>query len=284
MKYLKKSSLLAMLFLLVAACSSDDEPIFQDDALELPPFETMMADFDAFTDNAGSGKYEVSFLDKAPKSNWNLARVVIGTWNVTLFTTLAVPITSFRTAFLHDPERIGEDSWQWMYTVDGFGGEYTARLTGELVEDVIVWEMYVSRSGIEAFGEFLWFTGESASDGSSGHWILNQGPDRQNAMLRIDWVREMEEVGTIRYTWVREFADDQSADPYRNSYLEYGLIEGDYDAYFDAHVYEANLQDFVDVRIEWNRDLYFGRIQAPHFYEDMEWRCWDGTGEDVLCE
>ena len=283
MQFLKKSSLLAIMFLLITACSNEDDPLIQDDAFELPPFETMMADFEAFTDTPGSGKFLVD-TQKAPNANWALARIIIGTWNTALFTTLTVPVNAFRSAFLHNPERITDTMWQWAYTVDGFTGEYYARLTGELIEGDIYWNMYITRSGIEAFDEFLWFTGVSNRDGNSGYWILNQGPDRQDAMIRIDWVREEEEVGTIRYTWVREFNDDQSTDLFRDSYLEYGLQEGDYDAYFDAHVYETNLQDFVDVRIEWNRDMYFGRIRAPHFYEDMEWHCWDGTGEDSLCE
>ena len=283
MEFLKKSSYLGLIFLLLIACSSENDPLIQDDAFELPPFETMMADFDAFTDSPGSGKYGVD-TQKAPNANWTLARIVIGTWNTALFTTLTVPVNAFRSAFLHDPERISDTMWQWSYTVDGFTGEYHARLTGELLEGDIYWNMYITRTGIEAFDEFRWFTGVSNGDGNSGHWILNQGPDRQDPMLRIDWEREAEEVGTIRYTWVREFNDDQSADLFRNSYLEYGLQAGDYDAYFDAHIYDANLEDFVEVRMEWNRDMYFGRIRAPHFYQNMEWHCWDGNGEDTPCE
>lgn len=283
MQSLKKSFLPALLFLFLIACSSEDEPTFQNDAYELPPFETMMADFDAFTDTSGSGK-SVLPSNKAPNANWTLARIVIGTWNTALFTTLTVPVTAFQSAFLHDPERISDTMWQWTYTVEGFTGEYHARLTGELVEGDIHWNMYITRTGIEAFEEFLWFTGVSDRDGNSGYWILNQGPDHPVAMLRIDWIREAEEIGTLRYTWVRELNIDQSTDMFRNSYLEYGLQEGDYNAYFDAHIHDANLQDFVDVRMEWNRELYFGRIRAPHIYEDMDWHCWNGSGEDVPCE
>ena len=197
MHILKRSSLLTVLFLLIISCSNEDDPLILDNAFELPPFETMMADFEAFTDNPGSGKIYVE-TNKSPEANWTVARVVVGVWNTALFTTLTVPVNAFRSAFLHDPERITDTLWQWTYTVEGFTGEYHARLTGELIEGDIFWNMYITRTGIEAFDEFLWFTGVSDRDGNSGHWILNQGPERQDALLRIDWVREAEEVGTIR--------------------------------------------------------------------------------------
>jgi len=174
MQFLKKSSLLAIL-LLITACSSEDEPLIQDDAFELPPFETMMADFDAFTDTPGSGKFNVD-AQKEPNDNWTLARIIIGALNTALFTTLTVPVNAFRSAFLHDPERISDTMWQWTYTVEGFTGEYHARLTGELIEGDIYWNMYITRTGIEAFEEFRWFTGVSNRDGNSGHWSSTRDP------------------------------------------------------------------------------------------------------------
>ena len=77
---------------------------------------------------------------------------------------------------------------------------------------------------------------------------------------------------------------NENDDLFRDSYLQYGLQEGDYDAYFDAHAYDENLEDFVDVRIEWNRMDYFGRVRAAQYFQDEDWHCWDGMGEDVICE
>ena len=143
--------------------------------------------------------------------------------------------------------------------------------------------MYITKTGTDPFEEFIWFTGQSARDGSQGYWILNQSPERPNAMLRIDWERSGPEVGALRYTWVRELNDRDEPDPYLESYLQYGLQQTDFDAYFDAHVYDPDAQGFVDVRIEWSRDTYNGRVRAFHVFNDEEWHCWDNTGEDMVC-
>lgn len=274
---------IVVLTILLASCEKNDI-VPGGDAVQLPPYETMAMDFSDFEGNTPTGKSAVGLADKAPNGNWLFSRIVVGYWNTALFTTLAVPVASFKAAFSHQAEPIGDNIWEWSYSVDGFSSEYNARLTGELTGDVVLWTMYVSKQGTDPFDEFIWFTGESRRDGSEGHWILNQGHDRPNAMLRIDWERSGPEVGAIRYTWVRELNDNDEADPYRESYLQYGLQQTDFDAYFDAHVYEPDMQGFVDVRIEWSRNTYNGRVRAFYVFEDEDWHCWDPTGEDMLCE
>jgi hypothetical protein len=138
--------------------------------------------------------------------------------------------------------------------------------------------------GIEGFDEFLWFSGNSALDGDSGYWILNQGPERPDPMLRIDWERAGDEIGNIRYTWVRELDDQENDDLFLNSYLEYGLQEGNFDAYFNAYVYDTNLQEFTEVDIEWSRNTFEGRVRSMAYFEDENWRCWDSNGDDIACE
>lgn len=273
---------LAILMLVQFSCEKSEEPGTQDQAVELPPFETMAYDFDAFTEDPQSGK---SLTYKAaPNGNWVFSRLVVGVWNTAVFTTLAVPVASFHAAFAHDPEVVGDLKWQWSYSVDGFTSEYTARLTGEIDGDNVVWEMYVTKMGIDPFEEFLWFSGVSALDGNSGHWQLNESPERPNPILRIDWERSGEEVASIRYTWVRELDDNENPDVFMDSYLQYGLQEGDYDAYIDAYAYDEQYEVFSTIRIEWNRNDYFGRVRAPLYFQDEEWHCWDAMGEDSICE
>lgn len=274
--------LVAFLLVFLVACDNSDDGSSESQALELPPFETMAYDFESFTEDPLSGKSDINKL--APNGNWVFSRLVVGVWNTALFTSLAVPVASFQAAFADNPEVVGDLKWEWSYSVDGFTSEYTARLTGEIVGEEVIWEMYVTKTGIEGFEEFLWFSGISALDGNSGHWLLNESPEHPDPMLRIDWERSGDEVGSIRYTWVRELDNNENDDLFRDSYLQYGLQEGDYDAYFDAHAYDANLEAFVDVRIEWNRMDYFGRVRAPQYFEDEDWHCWDSTGEDTLCE
>ena len=51
--------------------------------------------------------------------------------------------------------------------------------------------------------------------------------------------------------------------------------------YFKAYVYESSRQGFSDIRIEWNREAFFGRVKSLDYFEDEEWHCWDGNGKDA---
>lgn len=278
---------LFLVFTLVFAASCDNSDDGTDEAnnLALPPYESMVIDFSDFTDDSNSGKSASLVYDnKAPNGNWFFSRIVVGVWNSALFTTLAVPVASFKSAFAHTPEELGDNKWQWTYSVDGFTSEYTARLTGQVTGEEVLWEMYITKVGIGAFEEFLWFSGSSAMDGNSGYWLLNESAERPEAMLRIDWERSNDEIGNIRYTWVREMDEQENDDMFKDSYLEYGLQDGDLDAYFNAHAYDSNKQDFSDVRIEWSRETFVGRVRAFDYFEDEVWHCWDSNGDDVQCE
>lgn len=286
MKNVKLSGLvLLMLALFAISCEKSTDGSEQSLSPELPPAESMAIDFDAFEDNGTSGKSAIlSDVQKAPNGNWVFSRLVVGVWSSALYTTLSVPVAAFHAAFAQTPEQISEDTWQWTYSVDGFTSEYTARLTAQLTSEAVLWNMYITKNGIEGFEEFQWFSGSSSLNGNSGFWILNQGPDHPEAMLRIDWERTGDEIGSIRYTWVRELNDQGADDLFRNSYLEYGLQDAYFDAYFNAYVYDTNLQAFTEVDIEWSRDTFEGRVRSFAYFEDEMWHCWDSNGDDVACE
>lgn len=253
----------------------------ENSELQLPPYQSMAIDFSDFMEDSNSGK---SATASKVGGNWLYSRIVVGVWNTALFTTLAVPVASFKSAFAHKPEYLGDNIWQWAYTVDGFTSQYGARLTGELTDGEVLWKMYLTKTGIGAFEEFLWFTGASAKDVSNGHWILNQSAEFPDQMLRIDWEVENEEIRDIKYTWVRELDDEDNTDHFKDSYLEYGLQEGDYNVFYNVHAYDADTEGFVDVNIEWNRTAYNGRVMSPSYFEDSSWHCWDTVGDDVACE
>ena len=274
-------AMLALIMVFSVSCEKSDDNKIETNALQLPPYESMAVDFSDFLDDSNSGK--TSSTAKVG-GNWLYPRLVVGFWNTALFTNLAVPVASFRSAFAHEAEFLGENTWQWSYTVDGFTSEYTARLTGELTSDGVLWKMYVAKDGVGAFDDFLWFSGVSNIDGNSGEWVLNQSAERPNRMIHIAWERENDEIGNIKYTWVRELNDEESDDLFKDSYLEYGLQEGDYNVYYNIHVYDLQLQNFVDVNIEWNRTTFNGRVMASSHFEDDMWHCWDSAGEDVACE
>ena len=277
-------ALWAFVLILNFSCdNSDEDNDVNADALVLPPYESMAVDFGDFLDDSSTADKQTASTAKIGE-NWLYPRLVVGFWNTALFTNLAVPIASFKSAFSHESEFIGDNTWQWVYTVDGFASEYTARLTGELTSDGVIWEMYVSKAGTAPFNEFLWFSGVSALDGNSGEWTLNQNVEAPTPIINIKWSRENDEIGSIKYTWVRELDEDGGDDLFYGSYLEYGLQEGDYNVFYDVHIYDSEYEDFIDVDIEWSRSEFYGRVMAPSYFENEAWHCWDSTGADVVCE
>lgn len=273
--------LLAFVLVFSISCEKTDKNDTNSNALVLPPYESMVVDFSAFLDDSNSAK---TASTAKIGGNWLYPRLAIGFWNTALLTKLAIPVASFKGAFAHDPEFLGENTWQWTYTVDGFTSEYTARLTGELTSEEVIWKMYVTKVGIEGFEEFLWFSGVSDLDAMSGEWILYQSPEHPNRMLHIEWSRENDDVGSIKYTWVRELNEEGNEDPFKNSYLEYGLQESDYNVFYNIHVFDSQKEMFVDVNVEWNSTAFNGRVMAPSHFEDEMWHCWNSSGEDVACE
>ena len=250
---------------------------------DLPPYESMAMNFDGFINNK-SLLTENKSLEIATNENWFYSALVVGFWNATLFTNLAVPVAAYKTAFVHKPVSLENNKWQWQYTVEGFTSQYTARLTAELTSEDILWEMYIMKTGIEGFEEFLWFSGVSQLDARSGYWILNHSANFPENMLRINWLVENEEVGSIKYTYIRELNDDREADTFKDSYILYGLKEADLDAFYTVHAYDNSKGAFVDVDIEWSRTNYNGHVRSLSYFEDDSWHCWDGTGQDIDCE
>ncbi|MDY7394134.1 hypothetical protein UMM65_02695 [Aureibaculum sp. 2210JD6-5] len=265
--------------LLFTSCDSTSE---NTDAPNLPPEGSMVMDFEDF--NNTKTKSIADFNTKqADIGNWFYSAAVVGVWNTALFTTLAVPVASFRSAFAHQAVYLGNAKWQWSYTVDGFASQYSARLTGELTGNEVHWEMYVAKSGIGAFDEFMWFSGISNTDGKSGYWLLNHSAAFPENMLRIDWKVENDEIGNIKYTYVRDLNDQRNDDKFKGSYIVYGLQTGDYDAFYDVHAYDNDKSTFVDVDIEWNRTNNNGRVMASYYFGDDDWHCWNSKGEDEDC-
>ncbi|MEW4923205.1 hypothetical protein [Algibacter sp. 2305UL17-15] len=275
-------SFMILSLIVLASCSTDNEGNDNLVAPNLPPEASMVMDFNTFNGQA-SKSTENKFTLPPDKSNWLYSSVVVGVWHTALVTTLAVPVASFQTAFRHKAEYKGNAVWEWKYTVDGFTSQYAARLTGELVGNEVLWKMYITKSGIDAFDEFMWFSGTSKVDGKSGHWMLNHSAAYPENMLRIDWAVEGEEIGNIKYTYVRELNNERETDTFKNSAITYGLQAGDYDAFYDVYVYDNNSKNFVSADMEWHRTNHNGRVKAEYHFGDTDWHCWDNKGENVVC-
>jgi hypothetical protein len=249
----------------------------------LPSIETMKIDFSNFALDSKSAVNEI-YSKGVENSNWSFAATVAGLWNTILIYNIAVPVAAFNLAVEHKPVYLSDKKWEWRYSVNAVSSTYNARLTGQIRDNDVKWEMYIEKEGVGGFGEFLWFEGSSDLDGKSGQWILNYSSQFPEPMLRIDWTWDGEKIGSIKYTYIRELNDDRNDEPFKDSFIEYGLTSNTLDAYYDVHFYESIvLNTFVDVNIEWSTTAYNGRVKAFYHYQDNEWHCWDSNGNDAEC-
>lgn len=268
--------LISVAAVLFYSCEKDKEQ-----APELPPYETMVIDFSNLSNAAKAASIKDS--ESLSKINWTTSAATAGVWWMLLTTTLVVPVASFYQAFNHSPVKIDDEIWQWSYAVDGFTSKYTARLVGEQLSGDVKWEMYITKEGTDPFSEFMWFVGSSATDGNSGNWTLYHSPQFPELVILVDWKKEGNEVGEVKYTYSRKLNNNRETDKFYGSYLIYGLQDKTYGAYVNIHAFNAQKNSFTDTFIEWSRTDYSGRIKAEHYFIDPTWHCWDNAGNDVAC-
>jgi hypothetical protein len=249
----------------------------------LPPSETMLIDFSEFVIPSKSSIIE-SNVRSVENSNWDLASSVAGLWNIILAAKLAVPVAAFQHAVDNQPVYLDNKKWEWSYSVSAIGSTYKARLTGQIRDTDIKWEMYIAKEGVGAFTEFLWFEGTTEPDGKSGQWILNHSQILKVPMLQIDWTLNGTSVGSIKYTYIMELNESGDPETFKGSYIEYGLTTNTLNAYYTVHLNITGIEnDFEDVFIEWSTSAHNGRIKSGYFFQDELWHCWDGSGNNVDC-
>ncbi len=276
-KILKGLMVIAFLGFIATSCEKNEDV---ETAPKLPPYESMKVDFGKMADS------KKSVTDINSSVNFVAAGVTVAAWNIMLTVTLAVPVASFYKSFSNEPVYLGDAKWQWTYDVNGFAATYKARLTGTIRTNDVKWEMYIAKEGVGAHEEFLWFEGTSNLDGNSGQWILYHSYEVQEAVLQIDWQKEADKIGDIKYTYIRETDNGSQDQLAKDSYLNYGLQDAAFDAFYTVHSLTRDhlAEGFNDVYIEWSTTAYNGRIKALHYFQDDLWHCWDTNGVDATCE
>lgn len=273
---MKKQLLLLILFVAaLTACESEEEI---PDPIEIPPVESFVMNFDDFKVENNKSKLALN----ETYVNWTYSFFNVAIWNTILTLNMAVPVAAFANSFNYEPEYLGDFTWQWSYTVPGFTSEYSARMTGTLGDTNIKWEMYISKTGIGAFDEFMWFEGSSAIDGNSGNWSINTDYLTPTPYLIINWTKSGEQIGTIKYTYTHA-GENNDINLMDGSFVQMSLQEGNYDAAYNILYSDTLATEFIDINIEWDRETYFGRVKSPAFYLDENWHCWDHTGADTDC-
>jgi hypothetical protein len=240
---------------------------------DLPPAESMLMDFSNF--ESGKSASFSEFEKGVENSNWEFAVLVTGYFRIIVASTLVVPVAAFDVAIDQTPVWMEEEkTWQWSYSVSVASVTYKARLVGQVGASDVQWKMYVTREGTGAFAEFLWFTGTSKLNASSGQWILNESNTVQQPLLQIDWTKTSAGVGTVKYTYVK-------TGNFKNSYIEYGKTTGNFNSYFNINYYNGTA--FSDMDVEWSSTGYNGRVMCASWFGDSNWHCWNSNLANIVC-
>ena len=264
-KMKQKTILFLMAFAVVlvfASCSKDEEGV-----PALPPLESFQmdfSDFSEFPDTTGNLKSMPAY------KNFTYSYVTVGVWNLVTTVALAVPVAVYLESFNHTPEFLGDDAWQWTYSVE----KYTARLvTTRISNEKFTAEMFITKAGEGAYEDFKWFEGTVRYDHTHASWKLFESPANNVQWLDIEWNKNWE-AGTsdITYTNVKAGSEELG------SYITYGIIDdADYDAFYTLVSAET------EVNIKYNTETKEGRVKSPVHFGDSEWHCWNEQFLDTEC-
>lgn len=277
------NKIIALLIITVSifsSCNKDDDFQGQNKEISLPPKESMDFSFKQLDMTTKSGS------EDSTMTTYYTAKGIVDFWRGATWLATSLPTAAFYTSFTQTPEMTDDYTWEWSYSVDDIGATYNARLVGvtDANYETIAWTMYVSKDGIGAYDEFIWFEGTSKTDNSGGSWILNYNQTYPDPFISLDWSASGDEISTVKYTFVREKDENGNAIDYSGSSITYGKQAGELDAYFDVHYWVGVFtQAFVDVNMEWSTDNYNGRIKSEHHFNSTEWNCWDTNGYNADC-
>jgi hypothetical protein len=256
-------SLAFVLALTTVGCDENEK----NAAPQLPPASTMVMDFSDFAATK-------SAMDTVSFQNWTYAATCATYWNIVIGVTCYIPVAAFHESFKHDAEYLGNNTWEWAYGVQTQAEIYTARLIAVLDADSVTWKMYLTKSGLLGFTDFLWYEGKSANDLTGGWWMLKYRPDSAFNLLKIDWSRTTDDTeASLKYTYALPGA------PENGNYIEYGIHPAS-DLGFNAYYYIVDMNLGQSVDIEWNRDSNVGRVKK---YGESIWSCWDENLYDMVC-
>jgi len=269
MKKMLISLLIAGLLTSLSACK-ENQP--GESAPAIPDLKTLQMDFDQFpADNTANTLNAQAVTAQPTYQNFIQATAQVTVWSTLLKIGLAIPVAAFKESFRHPADLRSDNVWVWSYAVTVDSVIHTVELQASVSDDVIDWEMYVTKPG--SYLDFNWISGVSKRDGSGGNWLIRENPQSQQPLLDIQWSRDSHKrIAQVTYTNVRPGDADNGA------YISYGINDAtDYNAYFD--IYQKAAGNLIE--IEWHRLLHNGRIKNPAYYGDIDWHYWNSLLQDV---
>jgi len=257
--------IVALVLVTSNSCKKEDEQ-----PPELPPADALLMDFSYFDDGVPQGKKSVSTYN-----NFGYSVITIGVWNLSATVNIIIPVAAYAEAFNHEAVYLGDNSWQWLYSVTISQATYTVKLISDRISnEEFTLKMLVDRSGEQGFENFTWLEGTVRYDRTSANWTLYESPSVTWPVVNIEWTKDWEkETYIIKYTCMKPDSD------LHGGIIEHGVTEGTVlDAYYNI-ILPSNT-----VNIEWNRTTKAGRVQSSSYFGNTDWHCWDENLLDVNCQ
>ncbi len=124
-------------------------------------------------------------------ANFVHAGVNLLVWHTAVVLNMAAPTAALAGAFNQDAEYIGNSTFEWAYDYQAppnLGGQnFNIALSGQYVNATgeVKWIMRASQVG--GFSDFIWFEGQTTSDGKSAAITVNAHPNNPAPVFEIDY-------------------------------------------------------------------------------------------------
>jgi hypothetical protein len=258
-------SIIVLLSFLLISCGKDDEPT----APELPSIESFEMKFT---------EPKIEEKSAMGTTNWSNSKTIVTTFSTLSATYMVVPIAAYKAMLDKKPIYLGNNTWEWTSSVEVVGATYTATLKATTISTstdtyAASWEMKMSKTGIIAFTDFVWFSGTTTK--TSATWSIFSNPALPFEAVKVQTTFDENRLPTsLRYTFSSPIIS------HSGSYCEWGKIKGaEFDRYYTVHL--SSLPRTA--KIEWSAEFGHGRIQSISLYNDTLWHCWNALKLDVTC-
>ena len=261
-------AILLAITLLIVSTSCDNEPT--ENRPELPPLESLMMTFADF-----DGPIALTKASGEPHLHFNYAFTSLVFWSGASALTMALPVAAYTYALEQGVEYLGDNSWEWNYSFQSSGLDYTATLTATRINnEEFSLEMMIASSATPDQG-VRWFDGVVRYDHTQANWTIYK--DGSIEVLEVAWTKD-KELGdaSLLYTYVEPDMIETG------SYISYD--------YAPLEVYDASFtlsRSTGTTLIQWNTTSKEGRVQDEARFGDAEWMCWDSLEMglvDKVCE
>jgi len=261
-------AILLAITLLIVSTSCDNEPT--ENRPELPPLESLMMTFADF-----DGPIALTKASGEPHLHFNYAFTSLIFWSGASALTMALPMAAYTYALEQGVEYMGDNSWEWNYSFQWSGLDYTATLTAtRLNNEEFSLDMMIASSATPDQG-VRWFDGVVRYDHTQANWTIYK--DGSIEVLEVAWTKDFE-LGdaSLLYTYVEPALLETG------SYISYD--------YAPLEAYDASFtlsRSTGTTLIQWNTTSKEGRVQDEARFGDAEWMCWDSLEMglvDKVCE